>query len=877
MNKVDLDTMRMDDLYNNLKVYEPEFKGISSSSLSTQNMAFVSSSNNNTSSINGTVNTTQAVNTAHGVKLTVDGNETIGFDKSNVECYKYHQRGHFAKECRAPRYQENKNKESSKRSVPVKTSNCTALVDGVGGHDWSDQAEKGPNYALMTFSSLSSNSEKSELMVLGNFMPPTPDLSFTGLDVFVNKPVVKNCKAKSSKEESKIVRKNDDTPIIEEWVSDNEEEDVSQPKIEKKIVRPDIAKIKAMSQLHQEKTYSNSSNNSFGLVPIASPTLSLFHDDLYMKVMHAYYAKESPIPPPVIMPPSSTLSPMFNPQEFFLPEELLPPKKRGQDNIEGLGKGRVIIQQDFDNIETKLKETHAQVAKLQRKMPPKRTSTSDAPAMNQAAIRQLVVDSVAVALEAQAANMTNAENTNRNPKPREAHVARKCSYKEFTSYQPFNFKGSEGVVGLIRCFERTELVFSCSNCTEDCKVKFATGPYTVKCNTCNKVDHMTRNCRNKRPATGSNLLPVTVTCHACGEKWHYANQVPRKNNMYSVDLKNMVPKGGLTWLFPKATSDESKLWHRRLGHINFKTLNKLVKGNLGRARTPQQNRVAERRNRTLIEAVRTMLADSKLPTTFKVEAVNTACYVQNRVLVVKPHNKTPYEIFHDRTPTLSFVRPFAYHVSILNTIDHLGKFDGKADEGVLVGFSLNSKAFRVFNSRTRIVEENLHISFHESTPNFVGTQSNDFQSSHDDGSKPSSDDGKNDDGKIQEKKMNEEPEKTLVDLPNGKRAIGTKWGFRNKKNERGIMIRNKARLVAQGYTKEEWIGYDEFFAPVARIKAISLFLAYVSFKDFVMYQIDVKSDFLYVKIEEEVYVCQPPGFEDPEFSDRVYKVEKALY
>ncbi|GKF37354.1 ribonuclease H-like domain-containing protein, partial [Tanacetum coccineum] len=126
------------------------------------------------------------------------------------------------------------------------------------------------------------------------------------------------------------------------------------------------------------------------------------------------------------------------------------------------------------------------------------------------------------------------------------------------------------------------------------------------------------------------------------------------------------------------------------------------------ARTPKQNIVAKRRNRTLIEAARTMLADSKLPTTFWAEATNTACYVQNRVLVVKPHNKIPYELFHDRTPTLSFMRPFGCPVTILNTIDHLGKFDGKADEGFFVGYSLNSKAFRVFNSRTRIVEENLH-------------------------------------------------------------------------------------------------------------------------------------------------------------------------
>ncbi|GKD29184.1 putative ribonuclease H-like domain-containing protein, partial [Tanacetum coccineum] len=115
------------------------------------------------------------------------------------------------------------------------------------------------------------------------------------------------------------------------------------------------------------------------------------------------------------------------------------------------------------------------------------------------------------------------------------------------------------------------------------------------------------------------------------------------------------------------------------------------------------------------------------------------------------------------------------------------------------------------------------------------------------------------------------------DLPNGKKAIGTKCVFRNKKDKRGIVIRNKARLVAQGYTQEEGIDYDKVFAPVARIEAIRLFLAYASFKDFVVFQMDVKSDFRYGKIKEEVYVCQPPGFEDPDFPDRVYKVEKALY
>ncbi|GJX20155.1 putative ribonuclease H-like domain-containing protein [Tanacetum coccineum] len=189
-------------------------------------------------------------------------------------------------------------------------------------------------------------------------------------------------------------------------------------------------------------------------------------------------------------------------------------------------------------------------------------------------------------------------------------------------------------------------------------------------------------------------------------------KIPRKDNMYSFDMKNIVPKECLTCLVAKATSDESMLWHRRLGHINFKNINKLVKDNL--------NGVAERRNRTLIEAARTMLADSKLPITFWAEAVSTACYVQNRVLIVKPHNKTPFEVFRGFKPALSFMRPFRCHVTILNTLDSLGKFNGKSDEGFFVGYSLSSKAFRIYNTRTRRVEENLHIGFLKNKPMIEG-------------------------------------------------------------------------------------------------------------------------------------------------------------
>nr|GFA70732.1 hypothetical protein [Tanacetum cinerariifolium] len=224
-NKADLDTMSMDDLYNNLKVYEPEVKRMSSSCSSTQNKAFVSSSNNNTSSTNGPINTAQAVNIAHGVSTaSTQVNATYSTNIDNLS------------------------------DAVVSLVSC----DGLGGYDWSDQADEGPNYALMAFSSLCFDSEIVDNCKKGlgyenynavpppytrNFMPLTPDLSLTGLDEFFNKLVVENCKAKSNEEEPKVVRKNDDAPIIEEWVSDNVEEDVSQPKIEKKTVRISIAKI----------------------------------------------------------------------------------------------------------------------------------------------------------------------------------------------------------------------------------------------------------------------------------------------------------------------------------------------------------------------------------------------------------------------------------------------------------------------------------------------------------------------------------------------------------------------------------------------------------------------------------------------------------
>ncbi|KAJ9551036.1 hypothetical protein OSB04_015081 [Centaurea solstitialis] len=405
-------------------------------------------------------------------------------------------------------------------------------------------------------------------------------------------------------------------------------------------------------------------------------------------------------------------------------------------------------------------------------------------------------------------------------------------------------------------------------------------------------------------------------------------------------------------------------------------------------RTPQQNGVAKRRNRILIEAGRTILADSKLPITFWAEAVNTACYVQNRVLIVKSKGKTPYELFEKKKPYIGFLKPFGCPCSILDTKTHLGKFDSKSDDGFLVGYFSQSKALsNAVNTGSNWLFDIDSLTNSLNMSNAVNTDTNDVCTTEEtepvQQMEPENDE-KNEDQQTEETSLSDnievipasdegpqwdqepevndsnlgvdlpeeplhltrtqknhpptlvigdiqspmitrkqskaitnqqsgmisvflsqtEPKKALdamkdpswieamqeellqfvlqnvwdlVDLPRGHRVIGTKWIFRNKTDERGIVIKNKARLVDQGYTQEEGIDYDDVFALVARIEAIRLLLAFASYKGFKVYQMDVKSAFLYGTIDEEVYVSQPPGFEDPKYPDKVYKLRKALY
>ncbi|GKA37441.1 putative ribonuclease H-like domain-containing protein, partial [Tanacetum coccineum] len=524
-------------------------------------------------------------------------------------------------------------------------------------------------------------------------------------------------------------------------------------------------------------------------------------------------------------------------------------------------------------------------------------------------------------------------------------------------------------------------------------------------------------------------------------------RAPRKDDVYSLDLKNTVPSRVKVIRCDNGTEFKNHM-------INDFWAKKRIKREYSVARTPQQNGVEERKNRTLIEAARTM------------------------VLVTKPQNTTPYELLMGKPPSISFLRPFGCPLTILNTLDPLGKFDGKSDEGYLLGYSTTSKAFRVYNKKTKRVEENLRIDFLEDQPNVIldaGIQESCFagkdkelsqeyillllhpyrsrnqdkvvvqegqeklndntsriknvQDSEYDAEQTLQDELENmiaqevvaqavDDATRQafeeEKRKHASPNEAvnatstnslstdrptvstnttrifsgayddayvgtkadfnnmdninnvspiptlkihkvhlkdqilgdpkstvqirgkihkgssaqaldhpkgqilgdptqqlnkmeyskcslaqqackveamqeeflqfklqkvwvLVNLPNGKKVIGTKWVFRNKRDERSIVVKNKARLVAQGFRQEEGIDYDEVFAPVARIEAIRLFLAFASYMGFTVYQMDVKSAFLYGTIEEEVYVYQPPGFVDPAHPNKVYKVIKALY
>ncbi|GJS85683.1 putative ribonuclease H-like domain-containing protein [Tanacetum coccineum] len=453
-------------------------------------------------------------------------------------------------------------------------------------------------------------------------------------------------------------------------------------------------------------------------------------------------------------------------------------------------------------------------------------------------------------------------------------------------------------------------------------------------------------------------------------------KVSRKNNMYSVDMKNIIPKESLTCLVAKATLNESMLWHRRLGHVNFKYINKLFKNNLTRglpvkrfkndqtcvaclkgkqhkassskdetsdilknfiteienlvdkkgikreysiARTPQQNGVAERRNRTLIKAARTMLADSKYLLIIA-EAVNTAFYVQNRASLMESQMKD--SLFVEDKPIIAGDGPkWLFDIDVLTKSMHYvpvvagtnsNEFVGK-EESIGTGHSSKEtgssqdyilmliwKDGSLFDSSLKNVNNDEPQPFSDAeTKDDKGVNK---ESGIDDQERPknSTQDVSTAGPSINIASINvntgslnintDSPtvttaplksthadffgDETEVDMSN----ITTTYLVPSTQNTRihkdhpldHVIGDVQSSVLTRKMTKTT----NE---QVARIEAIRLFLAYASFKDFVVYQMDVKSAFLYGKIKEEVYVCQSLGFEDSEFPNRVYKIDKTLF
>ncbi|GJU46587.1 retrovirus-related pol polyprotein from transposon TNT 1-94 [Tanacetum coccineum] len=436
--------------------------------------------------------------------------------------------------------------------------------------------------------------------------------------------------------------------------------------------------------------------------------------------------------------------------------------------------------------------------------------------------------------------------------------------------------------------------------------------------------------------------------------------------------------------------------------------------------TPEQNGVVERQNRTLVKAARTMLSASKLPLFFWAEAIATACYTQNRSIIIPTHEKTAYHIINDRKPSIKHLHIFGCTCYLTRDSENLDKMKEKGDTCILVGYSTLLKGYRVYNKRTRLIVESIHLRFDEikemsktsvtndtsgleldllfgplydeffndgtsrvnksSSPIDNSIQKDTLPSTHiQPKSKPTTSTNvhaeENNDNQteftnplctpVQEnaesssrnigtsnmqtfnqpqyseyrwtkdhpltqvrgnpskpvqtrRQLATDPEMCmfaltvsivepknikeamadsawieamqdelhqfdrlqvweLVDKPFGKNVIKLKWLWKNKKDEDQTVIRNKARLVAKGYAQEEGIDFDESFAPVARLEAVRIFVAYAAHKSFPIYQMDVKTAFLNGPLKEEVYVAQPDGFVDPDHPDKVYRLRKALY
>nr|GEV84809.1 ribonuclease H-like domain-containing protein [Tanacetum cinerariifolium] len=338
-------------------------------------------------------------------------------------------------------------------------------------------------------------------------------------------------------------------------------------------------------------------------------------------------------------------------------------------------------------------------------------------------------------------------------------------------------------------------------------------------------------------------------------------KIPRQHNMYSFNLKNIDPSRDLACLFAKASINESKKWHRRLSHVIFKNLNKLVKENLVRG-LPSK----------IFENDHTCVAYQKgkqHKASCSKEAKNSAGTQANDD---QGTNSKEINLNEEH-----FILPIwsAYLTTVKSSRDKIEKNTSfktceKPEATHDIQNASTSSTNLINTASTPLSATGPSRAFNDGKLSYPNPSK---YALPDDPSMPYLEDiyDSPNEGVFTNSSYDDE------DLPFGKKTIRTKWVYRNKKDERGVVVRNKARSVAQGHRQEEGIDYDEVFASMARIKAIRIFLDFASYMGFIVYQMDMKSAFMYGTIDEEVYVSQPPGFVDPKFPNKVYKVVKALY
>nr|GEZ88929.1 hypothetical protein [Tanacetum cinerariifolium] len=302
------------------------------------------------------------------------------------------------------------------------------------------------------------------------------------------------------------------------------------------------------------------------------------------------------------------------------------------------------------------------------------------------------------------------------------------------------------------------------------------------------------------------------------------------------------------------------------------------------------------------EAARTMLIFSRAPLFLWAKAIATACFTQNRFIIHRHFNNTSYELINGRKPDISFLYVFEALCYPKNDRKDIGKLGAKGDIGFFIVYSADSCAYRIFNQRTKKIMETMNVSFDELSAmafeqRMIGEPSrpvltrNQLRSDGDMcmyALTVSTMEPKNVKEAMTDPAWIESMQEELIQFkrldvwvlvpaPDNITPLNLKWLLKNKHDKEKTFIRNKSRLVMRGYRQEEGIYFEESFAPVVRMEAIRIFLAFAAHKSFTVFQMDVKTAFLHGTLKEDVYVCQPKGFIDADHPSHVFKLKKALY